>query len=118
MNTWEEVMSDKITVEEMVKDLDRFIKYADMHLPFLRAIRSHLTESDIAHWMDRCHELEAELAEKQTVSREQISDTIDREYRDAEYRSDKYPHGPESYDVKAMVAIVIKDIFSIIVEEE
>ena len=63
MNTWEEVMSDKITVEEMVKDLDRFIKYADMHLPFLRAIRSHLTESDIAHWMDRCHELEVELAE-------------------------------------------------------
>ena len=24
----------------------------------------HLTESDIAHWMDRCHELEAKLAEK------------------------------------------------------
>ena len=47
------------------------------------------------------------------VSREQISDIIDREYRDAEYRSDKYPHGPESYDVKAMVAIVIREIFGI-----
>ena len=29
-----------------------------------QAIRSHLTESDIAHWMDRCHELEVKLAEK------------------------------------------------------
>jgi len=32
----------------------------------------HLTESDLAHWMDRCHELEVELAKKQAVSREWI----------------------------------------------
>ena len=39
----------------------------------LQAIRKILTESDLAHWMDRCHELEAKLAEKpEPVSREWI----------------------------------------------
>ena len=94
------------TVEEMVRALDKIAKHLHLYgcetfpdyRDYLQAIRKHL--------------------EKPTVSREQISDIIDREYRDAEYRSDKYPHGPESYDVKAMVAIVIKDIFGIEVSDD
>ena len=59
----------EITVEEMVEKLDGMISgtigiVIDVEFfEFLQAIRSHLMESDIAHWMDRCHELEAELAE-------------------------------------------------------
>ena len=56
-------------VGEMVRVLDKL-----MHYPYITAIngdicdtlfaiRKHLTESDLAHWMDRCHELEVELAE-------------------------------------------------------
>ena len=51
----------------------------------------HLTESDIAHWMDRCHELEAKLAEKPvTVSRDDIDKLLARIYGAAgEYRGNK-----------------------------
>ena len=47
-----------------------------------KAIRKHLTESDIAHWMDRCHELEAKLAEKPVprVSRDDIDKLLARIY--------------------------------------
>ena len=70
-------MSDKITVEEMVEWMDVELKALQEHCEIsphnevwttprdiLQAIRKHLTESDLAHWMDRCHELEAKLAEK------------------------------------------------------
>jgi len=47
-----------------------------------QAIRKHLTESDLAHWMDRCHELEAELAKKPTVGREETRQ-LERDIREA-----------------------------------
>ena len=56
----------EIATEEMVGELDKMLTSAfswRYNLPILRAIRKHLTESDLAHWMDRCHELEVELAE-------------------------------------------------------
>jgi len=81
-------MSDKeITVEEMVGGLYEMThescdQYDGEHPKRLReireAIRKHLTESDIAHWMDRCHELEAKLAEKPVprVSREDVEKAV------------------------------------------
>ena len=77
-------MSDKITREEIDKWLvgEMLWRHArgeslgedhSQDMAILQAIREALTESDIAHWMDRCHELEAKLAEKPvTVSREWI----------------------------------------------
>ena len=89
-------MSDKeITREECLEWMDFWVKqykfdyeairhihpnptaegivYHKKQYSIVKAIRKHLTESDIAHWMDRCHELEAKLAEKPvTVSREWI----------------------------------------------
>ena len=66
-------MNDKITVERLGLYLNKLIDVIqagakvpiipEIDLPMLKAIRKHLLESDIAHWMDRCHELEAELAE-------------------------------------------------------
>ena len=60
-------------------------------MAILQAIRKHLTESDIAHWMDRCYELEAKLAEKPvTVSRDDIDKLLARIYGAAgEYRGNK-----------------------------
>ena len=59
-------MSDKITREEMVNHLIRLNRLAGWteRCPTCEAIRKHLTGSGIAHWMDRCHELEVKLAEK------------------------------------------------------
>jgi len=93
-------MSDKITVEEMVGGLYEMThescdQYDGEHPKRLReireAIRKHLTESDIAHWMDRCHELEAKLAEKPvTVSRDDIDKLLARIYGAVgEYRGNK-----------------------------
>ena len=94
-------MSDK-TVGEMVKWSDRKLTYLKLmerpkslldfeEIPMLQAIRKHLTESDIAHWMDRCHELEVKLAEKPvTVSRDDIDKLLARIYGAAgEYRGNK-----------------------------
>lgn len=65
--------------EELVKFLEKFISghTSKMHNDFkdfqpayekevemLTEIKERLDESDIAHWMDRCHELEAELAKR------------------------------------------------------
>jgi len=94
-------MSDKeITVEEMVGGLYEMThescdQYDGEHPKRLReireAIRKHLTESDIAHWMDRCHELEAKLAEKPvTVNRDDIDKLLARIYGAVgEYRGNK-----------------------------
>ena len=63
---------NKPTVEEMVEELNIIMwerdnenkrTLNDRRYKMLEAIRKHLTESDLAHWMDRCHELEMELAE-------------------------------------------------------
>ena len=66
-------MNDKITVERLGLYLNKLIDVIqagakvpiipEIDLPMLKAIRKHLLESDLAHWMDRCHELEVELAE-------------------------------------------------------
>jgi len=95
-------MSDKITVEKMVEWLDRLeifvktkeISYGDCEgdvFEYHQAIRKILTESDIAHWMDRCHELEAKLAEKpEPVSRDDIDKLLARIYGSAgEYIGNK-----------------------------
>ena len=82
-------MSDKITVEAMMERLNVWMRIIDsghlvelneFHRPTIQSIRKHLTESDIAHWMDRCHELEAKLAEKPRVSREKIKDVMRDNY--------------------------------------
>ena len=60
-------------------------------MAILQAIRKILTESDIAHWMDRCHELEEMLTEKPVaVSRDDIDKLLARIYGAAgEYRGNK-----------------------------
>ena len=90
-------MSDK-TVGEMVKWSDRKLTYLKLmerpkslldfeEIPMFQAIRKHLTESDIAHWMDRCHELEAKLAEKPVaVSREWIENKVDERHKQHDER--------------------------------
>ena len=91
---------NKPATEEMFKSIDRIIKFMSYPLghvlrtderTMLQAIREALTESDIAHWMDRCHELEAKLAEKPvTVSRDDIDKLLARIYGAAgEYRGNK-----------------------------
>ena len=98
-------LSDKITVEKMVGyvaflmgECDRGHEQgchgcdlAEQCITMLQAIRKHLTESDIAHWMDRCYELEAKLAEKpEPVSRDDIDKLLARIYGAAgEYRGNK-----------------------------
>ena len=93
-------MSDKITVEEMVEWMDVELKALQEHCEIsphnevwttprdiLQAIRKHLTESDLAHWMDRCHELEAKLAEKPVaVSREWIENKVDERHKQHDER--------------------------------
>jgi len=91
--------SDKegITREKMVGHIDKWIAmhkrdaweqdaditfWAEKEIAMLEAIRKHLTESDLAHWMDRCHELEAELAKKPTVGREETRQ-LERDIREA-----------------------------------
>jgi len=72
----------KPTREEMVKLLNSGEgRHAAYSIPLtvenrriLQAIREALTDSDIAHWMDRCHELEVKLAEKPQVSRERLAE--------------------------------------------
>jgi len=76
---------DAVSVKEMVGQIDRMIRDPNVHWgerpkATLQAIKRHIQESDIAHWMDRCHELEEKLREKpntprvnkEKVSREEI----------------------------------------------
>lgn len=47
---------------------------------------------------------------KPTVTREWLSDRVDKEWAECEYQSNKYPHGPETYDVKALVITILKEL--------
>ena len=78
-----------------------------------KAIRKHLTESDIAHWMDRCHELEAKLAEKPvpSVSRERIKKAVDD-------CSAEFPIIAKGWDIFEPVMIAILTELGFIVKEE
>ena len=82
-------MSDKPTIEEMVKHLVHDVQcectpfptgYKDYKINciYCEAIREALTDSDIAHWMDRCYELKAKLAEKPVprMSREDVEKAV------------------------------------------
>ena len=83
-------MSDKeITVEEMVNHLIRLNRLAGWteRCPTCEAIRKHLMDSDIVHWMDRCHELEEMLTEKPVaVSREWIENKVDERHKQHDER--------------------------------
>ena len=73
-------MSDKIAREQLIDHFDSSRCWRSGCVS-CDAIREALTESDIAHWMDRCHELEAKLAEKPvTVSRDDIDKLLARIY--------------------------------------
>ena len=56
--------AEKLIDAPMYAEVIEKIKQLKGEARILQAIRKHLTESDLAHWMDRCHELEVKLAEK------------------------------------------------------
>ena len=60
-------MSDKIAREQLIDHFDSSRCWRSGCVS-CDAIREALTESDIAHWMDRCHELEEMLTEKPKVN--------------------------------------------------
>lgn len=48
--------------------------------------------------------------QKPTVTTEWISKRVDKEWQECGYGTPEYPHGPESYDVKGLIANILKEL--------
>ena len=51
-----------------------------------------------------------------TVTRERVSDRVDKEWEECGYGTPQYPHGPETYDVKGLIVNILTELG--VVEEE
>ena len=129
-------MADKLTEEELLDELGLAFENAMLHartmykwrLPSIEQAYTQLKEIVEFYFNDSPKEGHMKIADhpdipfmkeiqqkpekkaRPTVTKEWVSDRVDKEWEECEYGTPQYPHGPETYDVKGLIVNILTEL--------